>query len=101
AIVVENKWRAQRYGVQGTFVDISGNGAITVAELLDQVIEDIARDAATLNCVAEVERCRAIVGSGTSADTQLAAFEQAVKRSDGRADALRAVPDWIAEATLQ
>src|SRR6185295_10104808 len=31
AIVLENKWRAQRYGVHGTFVDISGNGAISVA----------------------------------------------------------------------
>src|SRR5262249_30962746 len=28
AIVVENKWRAQRYGIRGTFVDMSGNGAI-------------------------------------------------------------------------
>ena len=32
AIVVENKWRAQRYGVHGTFVDIGGEGAITVTE---------------------------------------------------------------------
>jgi glutamate---cysteine ligase / carboxylate-amine ligase len=101
AIVVENKWRAQRYGVQGTFVDISGNGAITVAELLDQVLEDVARDAAALGCVAEVEHCRTIVGNGTSADTQLAVFEEAEKRSDGRADPLRAVTDWIAKATLQ
>ena len=31
AIVVENKWRAQRYGVHGTFV--GDNGAITVADL--------------------------------------------------------------------
>ena len=41
AIVVENKWRAQRYGVHGTFVDISGNGAISVAEMLEQVLEDV------------------------------------------------------------
>ena len=27
AIVVENKWRAQRYGVHGTFVNIDGDGA--------------------------------------------------------------------------
>jgi len=85
--VVENKWRAQRYGVQGSFVDISGNGAITVAELLDQVLEDIASDAAALGCSAEVEHCRTIVGKGTSADAQIAVYEEAGKRSDGRADA--------------
>ncbi len=101
AIVVENKWRAQRYGVHGTFVDISGNGAISVAEMLEQVIEEVERDALALGCLKEVEHCRTIVGSGTSADTQLAVFEQAQGRSEGRADALRAVTDWIAEATLQ
>ena len=39
AVVVENKWRAQRYGVHGTFV--SEAGAVTVAELLDRVIEEV------------------------------------------------------------
>jgi carboxylate-amine ligase len=101
AIVVENKWRAQRYGVHGTFVDISGNGAITVAELLDSVIEDIERDALALGCHREVAHCRTIVGSGTSADTQLAVFEQAQGKTEDPDGALRAVTDWLAEATLQ
>ena len=101
AIVVENKWRAQRYGVHGTFVDISGNGAITVAELLENVIEDVEKDALALGCQREIAHCRTIVGSGTSADTQLAVFEQAQSRSNDRDGALRAVTDWIAEATLQ
>ena len=42
-----------------------------------------------------------IVGNGTSADTQLAVFEQAQTGSAGKDGALRAVTDWIAEATLQ
>ena len=41
AIVVENKWRAQRYGVHGTFV--GEHGAITVADLMEQVLEETAR----------------------------------------------------------
>jgi len=101
AIVVENKWRAQRYGVHGTLVDISGNGAISVADLLDGVLEDVERDALALGCLKEVQHCRAIVGSGTSADTQLAVFEQAQARAENRDGALRAVTEWIAEATLQ
>jgi carboxylate-amine ligase len=101
AIVVENKWRAQRYGVHGTFVDIGGNGAISVGEMLDQVIAQVKEDAEALQCLDEVLHCRAIVGAGTSADAQLAVFEDAQKRSEDRRAALRAVTNWIAEATLQ
>jgi carboxylate-amine ligase len=98
AIVVENKWRAQRYGVHGTFV--TEEGAVTVAEMLDRVVEDTAKDAEALGCIAEIRRCLAIVGSGTSADAQLAVFE-AHNGGESREAALRAVTDWIAAATLQ
>jgi glutamate---cysteine ligase / carboxylate-amine ligase len=101
AIVVENKWRAQRYGIHGTFVDIGGNGAVSVAEMLEQVIADVHEDAEALGCVDEVLRCRTIAGEGTSADTQLKVFEEAQGRTDNRSDAFRAVTDWIAAATLQ
>jgi carboxylate-amine ligase len=100
AIVVENKWRAQRYGVTTTFVD-EHHGAISFGDLLDQVIEATGPDAEALGCVAEVEHCRTIAGFGTSADAQLAVFEQAHGISAGGDDPLRAVTDWIAEATLQ
>ncbi|HEY6255450.1 MAG TPA: carboxylate-amine ligase [Xanthobacteraceae bacterium] len=97
AIAVENKWRAQRYGVRGTFV--GDMGAVSVAETLDQLIEDVAPDAAALGCLRELLRCRTIARGGTSADTQLAVFD--AHRSGSPARALRAVTDWIAAATLQ
>jgi carboxylate-amine ligase len=97
AIVVENKWRAQRYGVFGTFV--GADGAISVEEMLEQVIADTAEDAAALDCAAEIDRCRTIAGAGTSADAQLAVFE--CYKDDDPEAALRAVIDWIAKATLQ
>src|SRR5256714_1435755 len=74
ALVVENKWRAQRYGVHGTFV--TEEGAVTVGEMLERVIEETALDAATLDCTDEVAHCRKIVGGGTSAAAQLAVFEE-------------------------
>jgi carboxylate-amine ligase len=98
AVVVENKWRAQRYGVHGTFV--TEEGAVTVGEMLERVIEETARDADALGCTEEVAHCRKIVGDGTSADAQLAVFE-AHKGSRNREDALRAVTSWLAEATLR
>lgn len=102
AIAVENKWRAQRYGVRGTFVEPSGKGAITVAELLDRVIADVVgKEAEALGCMEEVNYCRHIVASGTSADFQIKVFEQAQEQSKDHAEALRAVVDWIAATTLQ
>jgi carboxylate-amine ligase len=97
ALIVENKWRAQRYGVSGTFVGESG--AVTVGEMLERVIEDTAADAAALDCAAELERCRAIAGSGTSADAQLAIFENHSANGSCEA-ALQAVSDWVTTATL-
>ena len=73
AIVVENKWRAQRYGVHGTFV--TEEGAVTVGEMLDRVIEETHDGCRRAGCTDEIRRCRAIVGAGTSADAQLAVFE--------------------------
>jgi carboxylate-amine ligase len=98
AIVVENKWRAQRYGVHGTF--IADEGAVAVAAVLERVIAEIAPDAEALGCTEELRRCGAIAAGGTSADRQVAIFE-AHKNGRSREDALRAVLDWIAGATLQ
>ena len=90
AIVVENKWRAQRHGIHGTFVNVDGSGATPVAEMLDQLIEEITPDAESLGCLAEVKHCRAIIDAGTSADAQLAVFKD--KESSAPPDvALRAV----------
>jgi glutamate---cysteine ligase / carboxylate-amine ligase len=97
AIAIENKWRAQRYGVTGTFV--TADGAVAVADILDRIIEDTAADAEALGCADEIRRCRAIAGAGTSADAQLAVFE--ANSGAPREDALHAVTEWIASATLQ
>jgi hypothetical protein len=47
-----------------------------------------------------MQRCRTIVGAGTSADAQIAVY-QAHGQTEDRTRALDAVTDWIAVATLQ
>jgi glutamate---cysteine ligase / carboxylate-amine ligase len=98
AIIVENKWQAQRHGVHATFA--AEDGAVTVAEMLERVICETSADAEAFGCSAEINRCRAIVSSGTSADAQIAVFETQ-SRNGSRGAALRAVTEWIAAATLQ
>jgi glutamate---cysteine ligase / carboxylate-amine ligase len=96
SIAVENKWRAQRYGAQGTFVTRSGG--VTVGEMLDGVLEQTAADADVLACVDQVEHCRAIIAEGTSADAQLRIFTE--NEHEGVEIALHKVARWIRDATL-
>ena len=99
AIVVENKWRAQRYGIHETFVDEARPRGVPFAFWLDQVIDEAAGDAAALGCLDEVMRCRTIAANGTSADAQLALYE-AHAAKHGHDAALAAVNRWLAAATL-
>jgi carboxylate-amine ligase len=98
AIAIENKWRAQRYGVQGTFA--SEAGALDVADFLDQVTEMLQDDALALNCAGELEDCRGIVERGTSADEQIRVYEERLPQ-DGHERALQAVGKWIASTSLE
>lgn len=90
AIAIENKWRAQRYGIDCQFA--TRDGPIGVGDMLHDLIRALEGDIATLGCAAEVAHCETILARGTSADRQLAAFEE----SGG---ALLAVKRWIAETT--
>ena len=100
AIAVENKWRAQRYGIHGSFVDRKTRRAVTVVEFADQLIERIRDDACAIGCEAEVASAAAILKRGTSADTQIAVYREAEHRTGSRSEALKAVTAWLAEATL-
>jgi carboxylate-amine ligase len=96
AIAVENKWRAQRYGVHGTFVTRSGG--IGVGDMLDRVLELVAADAEALGCAEQVDHCRSIMLEGTSADAQLRIFTE--NQHEGDEIALQKVSRWIRDATL-
>jgi glutamate---cysteine ligase / carboxylate-amine ligase len=98
ALAVENKWRAQRYGVHGTFV--TEPGAQSVAEVLEEAIELVQDDADALQCTAEVETCRAIIQRGTSADEQIRIYEEQLPQL-GHDGAVKAVAEWIASASLE
>ena len=96
AIAVENKWRAQRYGVQGTFVTRSGG--VRVGEILAHILDLVAPDAEALGCAEQVGNCRSIVVEGTSADAQLRIFTE--NQHEGAEIALHKVTRWIRDATL-
>jgi carboxylate-amine ligase len=98
AVAVENMWRAQRYGIHGGLIAPESRSMRTVPEILEELIEQLSDDAAALGCLADLAACRDIIAEGTSADRQLAVFEEARAR-EGQAAALAAVVDWLASET--
>lgn len=98
AIATENMWRAQRYGIHGGLIAPESRSMRPVPEILEALIDQLADDAAALGCSTDLAACRDIIAEGTSADLQLAIFEEARVR-EGQAAALAAVVDWLASET--
>lgn len=88
AVAVENKWRAQRYGVQGSFA--TKDGPQSVGEFLERAIALVTEDAERLDCLDEIGHCSTIVARGSSADRQMEIYREA---------GLPAVIDWIIAET--
>lgn len=99
-LVDENLWRAQRYGVDNSLLDFGKGELVPFAELVDELIELLQRDAEALNCVAEVEHARTIVQRGTSADFQLATYRDALSNGASEHEAMKAVVDILIEETV-
>lgn len=99
AIAVENKWRAQRYGLRGSFINERRRKALSMKESLEDLIDLVGEDAEALGCLNEALSARAIVERGASADSQLAIFDAARKSGASKTQALDAVVDWLLDAT--
>jgi carboxylate-amine ligase len=95
-IAVENKWRAQRYGVDASFA--SSAGAIPLTEMLETTLTRVGEDAEALGCLDDVNHCRKIVMDGSSADAQLRVFARGMTAKAG--GALNPALRWIADATI-
>jgi carboxylate-amine ligase len=99
AIVLENLWRAQRYGVHAGLVDEHGPAMQPFEDALERTLALIAEDADALGCEVELDGLRDIVARGASADGQLAIFEEARARLRDTGKALGAVVDWLVAET--
>ena len=98
-LVNENRWRAQRYGLDEGLVDFGKGKVVPAAELMEELIELTAEDADALGCAAEVAHCRDIIAHGTSAHRQLSTYARALDGGAAPEDALKAVVDLLIEET--
>jgi carboxylate-amine ligase len=100
-LILENKWRAQRYGVQAELADFGKGIVVPLPELIDELIEILRPHAEALGCIAEVEHARTIARRGASADHQLKAYHDALAAGASDHEAQVAVVDWLVAQSVQ
>jgi carboxylate-amine ligase len=100
-LIEENRWRAQRWGIEAELADFGAARMRPLGELVAEMVDLVREDAGALDCLAEVERANLIVAEGTSADRQLAVHAQAVEGGADSEEACRAVVDWLIQTTLE
>ena len=76
ALVNENKWRASRYGIDGTLIDFGKetevNTRVLIYELLD-FVDDVVDELGSRHAIDYVHK---MIEQGTGADRQLAVYDQ-------------------------
>jgi carboxylate-amine ligase len=100
-LVAENKWRAQRYGVEGSLADFGQRELKPVADLVEELIGLLHDHAQELGCLNHLERARSIVREGTSAENQLRVHQAALDAGADEHEAQMQVVDWLIEASLE
>ncbi len=100
-LINENRWRAQRYGLDEGLLDFGKSEMAASADLLDELISLVAEDADALDCTAEIRRLPEIISHGTSAHLQLATYYRAVEAGKSRAEALNEVVDMLIAGTVR
>jgi glutamate---cysteine ligase / carboxylate-amine ligase len=100
-LVNENRWRAERYGIDEPLVDYGKRELVPYPELLEEILALVAEDAAHFGCRAEIAHARRIVERGTSAHAQRRVYSDALADGADKKEALCQVVDWLVAETVK
>ena len=100
-LINENRWRAQRYGMDKGLIDFGKGQIISFADLLNELLDITYEDAEALNCHQELAHLRIMQKRGSSAHQQLATYQQAIKMGARKIDALKNVVDMLIKGTQE
>jgi carboxylate-amine ligase len=92
ALIMENKWRASRWGIDGKLIDFGKEVEVPFCDLAEELLLFVDDVVDELGSRKEVESIRWILEHGTGADRQLAVYRE----SGGD---LRRVVDYVCEET--
>ncbi len=91
SLLMENKWRAARYGINGKLIDFGKQTEVPERELIEEYLEFVDDVLDELDSRKEVEYIGQIMKMGTGADRQLEVYR--------RTGDMKAVMDYIIEET--
>lgn len=93
ALINENKWRAQRYGLEGKLIDFGKRTEVEAKALVYEMVEFVDDVVDELGSRKDVEYLLKICETGSSADRQLAIYNQT--------NDLKAVVDNLINETME
>jgi carboxylate-amine ligase len=99
ALAEENKWRAQRYGIDGTLMDEGTRKAVSFDALLKQILCGLEDDVDALGLQPEMQHLKVIQSRGTSAHQQLRLYRALRRQKMPPKKAMQAVSRWLMEST--
>ena len=99
-LIDENRWRAQRYGIDEGLVDFGKGEIAPVPGLVEEIIDLVRPDAQFFGCEKELTHARKIIARGTSAHRQVAVYRRAIDDGIEHDLALRLVVDQLMTETL-
>jgi len=91
ALIMENKWRAARYGLDGKLIDFGKQKEVPARDLVREYLEFVDDVVDELDSREELEYIHKIVDEGSGADRQLRVFQETGD--------LKKVVDYIIEET--
>jgi carboxylate-amine ligase len=91
ALIMENKWRAARYGLNGNLIDFGKQSEVPVRDLIQEYLAFVDDVVDELDSREELNYIHTIMEMGTGADRQIKVFEQSGD--------LKKVVDFIIEET--
>src|SRR6202045_1146466 len=91
ALIMENKWRALRYGIDGKLIDFGKRVEVPLRELMDEYFEIIDDVVDELGSRQEINYIHTMLERGSGADRQLQGFQETGD--------LKKVFDYIIEET--
>jgi carboxylate-amine ligase len=75
-LIMENKWRAVRYGLDGLLIDFGKGVEVPVRVLMEEYLEFIDDVVDELGSRKEIEYIRTILRNGSGADRQIRVFQE-------------------------
>ncbi len=99
-LIDENRWRAARDGIAARFIDVETGAQVALPETLAALERLCEDDIHAFGCSDALQPLREILAGGSSAQHQLAVYRRERTQGARRVDALRAVVDWLVQASI-